>query len=86
MDLFASIAPESMLTRDMLPDSPAVEYPFDVAERFGAEPGMSVATMLTVCAAAIHDDIKLRRSPATWSVRTRISRWLTTAEAVNRRR
>jgi hypothetical protein len=63
LDLFATIAPEPVLTRDMLPDAPAIEYAFDVAERQGVEPGMSVVAMLTVCASLINDGIKVRRKP-----------------------
>jgi hypothetical protein len=61
LDIFGTIAPDPVLTREMLPDAPAVEYAFDVAERQGTDPAMTVCAMLATCAASIDDGIKIRR-------------------------
>lgn len=61
MDFFGAITAPPALTRDMLPDAPASEYAFDVAERFGTTAEFSTIAYLGVCATAIHDDIKIER-------------------------
>ncbi len=76
-DLFAdaSITPEPVLTCDMLPASIA-EFAFDEAIRKGVEPAMMAIPALGVCAAAIHDGIKLqpRQHDTTWTESARL--WL----------
>jgi len=64
LDLFSDTAPEPVLTRDMLPAAEAVEYAFDVAERVGVDPAITVSAMLAVAAVAIHDDIRIQRKAA----------------------
>src|SRR5262249_384752 len=61
VDLFPPPAPDPVLTRDMLPESPAFDYAYNVAARQGVQPNFAVAAMLTVCAAMIHDDVKVER-------------------------
>jgi len=59
IDLFGRIAPEPVLTRDMLPPVIA-DYAFDVAERIGVDPGVVACAMLATSAAAIDDGIQIQ--------------------------
>jgi hypothetical protein len=58
-DIFGSITPEPVLTRDMLPPVIA-DYAFDVAERIGVDPGVVACAMLATSAAAIDDGIQIQ--------------------------
>jgi hypothetical protein len=47
------------LSRSMLP-SVIADYAFDQAELMGADPGFVAMPLLAVCAAALHDDVKIQ--------------------------
>lgn len=64
VDILGTITVQPELHRDMLPDTEAMAYAFDVAERQGVDPVLTVTAMLATCAAAIHDGIKLQRKQA----------------------
>ncbi len=57
IDVFGSLAPEPILRRDMLPPKIA-RFVFDTSERLGSTPALVAMAVLTVCAAALHDDIR----------------------------
>jgi Protein of unknown function (DUF3987) len=71
LDIFASLSPRPVLTRDMLPPVVA-NFAFDEAERMGVEPACIAVPCLIVCAAAIHDAIKIQP-------KTKDTRWTESA-------
>ena len=59
VDLFGHSTREPELTRDMLPDAIA-DAAFDTSEQLGIEVAMVAIPMLAVCAAALHDSVKIQ--------------------------
>lgn len=72
----ASIVGEAVLTRDMLPPVIA-DFAFDEAERLGVTPAMVAIPALAVCAAALHDEIRVqpKANDTTWTEPARL--WCT---------
>jgi hypothetical protein len=69
-----TVLPIPTLARDLLP-AVIADYAFDVAERIGVDPAMVACPMLAVCAAAIHDDIKIqpKEFDTSWTESTRLN-------------
>lgn len=73
-DIFGTITPEPVLTRDMLPTAIA-DYAFDAAERIGVDPAMVACPALVASAAALDDAIKIqvRQQDTGWTECARLN-------------
>jgi hypothetical protein len=60
-DLFGQDTSPPELTRDMLPDTPASDFCFNVAERFGTTTELAMMAYLGVCGTVIDDGIRVER-------------------------